>query len=89
LLSLPRTISIAKAIQLVESGSSKWLHETQPGFRSFAWQEGYGALSIRVSQRDNTVRYIEAQAEHHKRVSFVDEMAKFLAAHGIGNKPPD
>jgi putative transposase len=27
LISLPRTISIAKAIQLLKSGSSKWIHE--------------------------------------------------------------
>ena len=28
LLSLPSTISIAKAIQLIKGGSSKWVHET-------------------------------------------------------------
>ena len=89
LLSLPRTISVAKAVQLVKSGSSKWLHETQPGFQNFAWQEGYGAFSIGVSQREKTVKYIETQSEHHKRVSFADEMTKFLAAHGIASKLPD
>lgn len=31
LLSLPRTVSVAKVVQLVKSGSSKWLHEN---FRS-------------------------------------------------------
>jgi REP element-mobilizing transposase RayT len=83
LLSLPRTISVAKAVQLVKSGSSKWLHETEPGFRNFAWQEGYGAFSIGVSQREKTIKYIETQSQHHKAMSFGDEMNKFLRAHGV------
>ena len=83
LLSLPRTVSVAKAVQLIKSGSSKWLHESFPKLKSFAWQEGYGAFSIGVSQRAATVKYIEGQAEHHKRISFEEEFKKFLSAHGI------
>ena len=83
LLSLPRTISVAKAVQLLKSSSSKWIHESFPRAKGFAWQEGYGAFSIGVSQREVTVRYIETQAEHHKRYSFADEMKKFLDVHGI------
>ncbi len=79
LISLPRTISIAKAVQLLKSGSSKWIHETFPG--SFAWQEGYGAFSVGVSQRAATVRYILSQIEHHQRISFEDELKKFLSIH--------
>jgi putative transposase len=66
LLSLPRTVSVAKAIQLLKSGSSKWIHNF-PKSRNFAWQEGYGAFSIGVSQRGTRVRYIQTQAEHHRR----------------------
>jgi putative transposase len=83
LLSLPRTVSVAKAVQLLKSGSSKWLHESFPKLKSFAWQEGYGAFSIGVSQRAATVKYIEGQAEHHKRISFEAEFKKFLTVHGI------
>jgi putative transposase len=83
LLSLPRTVSVAKAVQLLKAGSSKWLHENFPKLKSFAWQEGYGAFSIGVSQRAATVKYIESQAEHHKRISSEEEFKKFLAAHGI------
>jgi putative transposase len=60
LLSLPRTVSVAKAVQLLKSGSSKWIHENFPGLRNFAWQEGYGAFSIGVSQTATTVGYIQA-----------------------------
>jgi REP element-mobilizing transposase RayT len=83
LISLPRTISIAKAVQLLKSGSSKWIHESFQRSRTFAWQEGYGAFSVGVSQRAMTVKYILAQVEHHKRISLEDELKKFLSVHGI------
>ena len=84
LLSLSRTASVSKAVQLLKAGSSKWIHETFPGLRRFSWQEGYGAFSIGVAQKEQTVRYIHGQAAHHKRVSFAEEFSKFLSAHGMG-----
>jgi putative transposase len=81
LLSIPRTISVAKAVQLLKSGSSKWIHENIPSARNFAWQEGYGAFSIGISQTAKTVQYIRNQAEHHKRISFADDLQKFIAVH--------
>jgi putative transposase len=83
LLSLPRTISVAKAVQLLKGGSSKWLNENYPESGRLAWQEGYAAFSVGLSQREKTVAYIQGQAEHHRRISFADEFTRFLAAHGI------
>lgn len=42
LRSLPATLSIAKAVQLLKGNSSKWLHQTFPQVRNSGWQEGYG-----------------------------------------------
>ncbi len=83
LLSLPATISISKAIQLIKGNSSKWIHETFEHVREFSWQEGYGAFSVNVSIVKETIRYIETQAEHHQRRSFKDEYIEFLKKHGI------
>lgn len=44
LVSLPSTLSIAKAVQFIKGGSSKWMHETFPSMGAFAWQEGYGGI---------------------------------------------
>src|SRR6059058_5077116 len=37
LISLPSTLSVAKALQLLKGNSSKWIRETFPTLRSFAW----------------------------------------------------
>src|ERR1700742_1449458 len=63
LLSLPTTLTISKAIQLLKGNSSKWLHEEFRELRSFGWQEGYGAFTIGMSGVSDTKDYIAAQAE--------------------------
>ena len=83
LISLPSTLAIAKAMQLIKGGSSKWIHETFPEHRLFAWQEKYGAFSVSVSQLDNIIAYIKGQETHHKRMSFQDEFLELLKKHRI------
>lgn len=83
LLSLPPTLSLAKAIQLIKGGSSRWVHETFPSHSDFAWQQAYGAFSIGVSGIEETVRYIESQERHHRTRSFEEEFVAFLRRHGL------
>lgn len=81
LLSLPATLSVAKAVQLLKGNSSKWIRETFPKMRSFAWQEGYGAFSVGISGVDATVIYINNQTEHHRKRSFREEFIAMLQKH--------
>lgn len=83
LLSLPATLSVAKAVQLIKGGSSKWVHDTFPEHGGFGWQEGYGAFSVSVSHVKNTIAYIQSQAEHHRKRSFQEEFLLFLKKHSI------
>ena len=83
LLSLPSTLAISKAMQLIKGGSSKWVHETFPEHRLFAWQEKYGAFSTSVSQLDRTIQYIKGQEKHHRKMSFKEEFLAFLKKHRI------
>jgi putative transposase len=80
LLSLSATTSLAKAIQQIKGASSKLVHDTFPEHRVFAWQEGYGAFSVGVSQTDATLAYIRSQPEHHRQMTFQEEFRK---KHGI------
>src|SRR5579859_1651118 len=81
LLSLPPTMAISKAAQLIKGGSSKWIHETFPVHRLFAWQEKYGAFGVSVSLLDKVVAYIRNQPEHHRTVSFQEEFLALLKKH--------
>jgi putative transposase len=76
---------LAKATQLLKGGSSKWLNETiKP---RFAWQEGYGAFSVNISQQAATIAYINSQAEHHRKRNFEEEFVAFLKKHDVDYDP--
>lgn len=81
LLSIPPTMPVAKAVQLIKAGSSKWLREN--GARRFTWQEAYGAFSVGASQVPATIAYINNQAKHHSRRDFEEEFVLFLRKNGI------
>ena len=83
LLSLPSTLSIAKAMQLLKGGSSKWVHETFPEHRLFNWQVKYGAFGVSVSLLERTIGYIKSQEEHHRKMSFEEEFLALLKKHRV------
>lgn len=85
LLSLSSIMPISKAIQMIKGASSKWVHDIFPKHPRFAWQEGYGAFSIGISQLDATIAYIHSQAEHHKQMTFQEEfrMIRNTASNGM------
>ncbi len=81
LLGIPATGSVADAMRLVKANSSRWLRETFVALADFGWQTGYAAFSVSCSARDDVIRYIGNQEEHHRRRSFEDEFREFLARH--------
>ena len=83
LVSIPPDLSVSRMAQLIKGASSRWTHETFPEMRGFAWQKGYGAFSLGVSQIAATRAYIEGQLEHHRAVSFQAEYLAFLRKNAI------
>jgi putative transposase len=84
LISLPASVPLAKAIQVLKANSSRWLGEHG---LDFAWQEGYGAFSVSASNRKAVRNYIEHQPEHHAKRSFEDEFVSLLSKSGMGYDP--
>jgi len=78
-----RTITAAEMVKEVKRGSSLWLKSKSPELHDFAWQNGYGMFSIGFSQVDVVRRYIAGQEEHHRKVSFQDELRELLRKYEV------
>jgi len=83
LFELSRTVTIAEVVEEVKKSSSKWMKAQGPALAHFAWQAGYGAFAVSVSNIDQVRRYIENQREHHRDLSFQVEFREFLNRHNI------
>jgi putative transposase len=67
----------------VKANSSKWINDNKFVTGHFEWQRGYGAFSYSRSQRNEVIRYIMNQEEHHRIKTFKDEYIGMLNKSGI------
>jgi len=81
LSTLSRTITIAELISKLKTSSSKWLK--LKGITDFAWQDGYGIFSVSASKVETVRKYILNQPEHHKMITFKDELRQFFKEYEI------
>jgi REP element-mobilizing transposase RayT len=83
LTSLHPLVALADLIRDMKSGSTSFIkkHNLFPGFPG--WQDGYGAFTKSHADRDHVIEYIKNQEEHHKHVSFRDELKELLRQEGI------
>ena len=75
---LSRKIALMKLLEEIKSHSSKWIKTKGDKYKNFYWQRGYGSFSVNPAEIDVVIRYIENQAEHHKKKTFQDEYIAFL-----------
>jgi putative transposase len=80
LFVLPATISLASAINIFKTNSSRFMSERGLAFQ---WQSGYAAFSVSPSQLDKVTAYIRDQREHHKKVTFEEEFLALLKKAGV------
>ena len=85
LIRLKTTHCIADFVRELKKASSVWANENHD--EDFQWQEGYAIFSVSASMVDAVRRYIERQEEHHRKMSFVDELKQFLEKHSVKYDP--
>jgi len=62
----------------------KMILENRKLFLHFSgWQVGYSAFTYHISSKENLIRYVENQREHHKVYSFRDELIQLLKEHSV------
>ncbi|RYC68800.1 IS200/IS605 family transposase [Spirosoma sordidisoli] len=83
LIGMRPTQSVSDLMQQLKQESSGWINDNRRTSHRFAWQEGYGAFSYSKSQLPAVIRYIDAQEEHHRTRSFIDEYSRMLDTLGI------
>ena len=78
-----RTVSQAEWVKELKRVSNGWLKEQGPGYTDFEWQGGYADFSVSHSNLEQVKHYIVGQEEHHRRMTFQDELRALLRKHEI------
>lgn len=83
LFALSKNHALAKVVEEVKKGSSKWMKSDGPRLRQFSWQAGYAAFSVSQSNGEAVMKYVSDQEPHHRKVTFQDELRALFKRHGI------
>lgn len=83
LFLLSRKFTISQVVEKVKKRSSKWIKTKGEAYRSFYWQNGYGAFSISQAHVNIVKKYISNQKPHHERTTFKEEYIQLLKKYHI------
>ncbi len=77
------SIALADYVKDTKVASSLWMKESGkfPDFNG--WQDGYGAFTYNIRERDMIINYVKKQKEHHRKESFYDEYKRLLIENGV------
>ena len=83
LSDLHPTIALSDYIKEIKTASNIWMKNSGllPHFKS--WAEGYCAITYNLKDKNKIINYIKNQKEHHRKVSFADELKQLLTENGI------
>ena len=78
-----RTITQAEWVKELKRVSNGWLKAQGRDYADFEWQGGYADFSVSQSNLEQVKQYIASQEEHHRKVTFQDELRTLLHKHEI------
>jgi REP element-mobilizing transposase RayT len=88
LFRMSKTNALASIIEEVKKSSSKWIKNQPDGSSLFYWQRGYGAFSVCRSHVNTVARYISNQKDHHKKVTYREEVERLMEKNGVEEYDP-
>lgn len=77
------TVDVSSLVKDVKVSSSVWLKEQNIFPRFVGWQEGFGAFTYHINQKNGLINYVKNQREHHRIKTFKEEYIELLKEHGI------
>ena len=83
LSDLHPSISLSDYVKNIKVASSLWMKESGkfPLFKG--WQDGYGAFTYSIREKDMIINYIKNQKRHHKSEVYIEEYKRLLRENDI------
>lgn len=81
--SLHPSLALSDFVEDIKVSSSSWIKNQRVFPRFTHWQDGYGAFTLSIKEKDALIEYIKDQEEHHRQVQFQEELKILLTNAGI------
>ncbi len=82
LITMRSDQNIDEVAKLLKGESSHWINSENLIRPKFSWQRGYGAFSLSPSHIEAVKNYISSQNEHHRKITYREEVLELLKKYG-------
>ena len=77
------TIAVSNLVKDLKLAADDFI-KNQLLFPNFCgWQNGYASFTYSIDAKDNLIRYVLSQEEHHRKKGFIEELRELLKEHKI------
>jgi len=83
LISLGKQQNLATIMQYLKGESSFWINSKKILPFHFSWHDDFFAVSVGHSQVERVRNYIKNQDEHHRKMSWEEEVDLFMKKYGF------
>jgi REP element-mobilizing transposase RayT len=77
-MDLHPTVALASIVKDIKLASSDYIKRNKLFPHFCGWQEGYGAFTYSVKERQALINYVANQEIHHGETTFLEEYFEFL-----------
>ena len=77
------SLSLSNFIRDIKISSNAYIKESGKFNEFDCWQEGYGAFTYSINEKNIIINYIKNQKEHHKTETFYEEFKRLIIENGI------
>ena len=83
LIGMKPTCRLSDLMREIKKSTNEFINNKKFTKNKFAWQEGYGSVSVSRGELDKVAKYVMNQKEHHKQKSFKEEYLQILKDNDI------
>jgi len=81
------TISLADLVREIKKATHEMMVREKTSFPHFpGWQVGYGAFTYHISMKSTLINYVLNQEQHHREVTFKEELLQLLDENLVSYK---
>ena len=77
------SVALASLVKDIKLASSEWIKRKKTFPKFNGWQDGYGAFTYSIKEKERLIEYVKNQKEHHATKTFREEYIELLKEHGI------
>jgi len=77
------SIALSDLIKDIKLASTAYIKKQNLFLNFKGWQDGYGAFTYSIKEKERLIKYVQNQEEHHRHKTFKEEYIELLNEHGI------